>query len=97
MSYTSIRFIEQLSRYIEAFPELDLSKQQSDDHVLDLQRRTVLKKQFKKYKFDAAMPFDFVNTVDFVNVSNINPFYVSIELLHSSTVLEQYFDKCHVH
>ena len=29
------------------------------------------KKQFKKYKFDANMPFDIKNTVEFINVSSI--------------------------
>lgn len=58
-----------------------------------------MKKQYKKYKFDAAMPFEFVNTVDFVNVSLLLTAFITelIELIHTPTVLEQFVDECYVH
>jgi len=44
VNYCSLRFMEQLNRHIEAFPELDNSKIQSEDHIIDLSRRVVTKK-----------------------------------------------------
>jgi len=44
VNYCSLRFMEQLNRHIEAFPEFDNSKMQSEDHIIDLSRRVVTKK-----------------------------------------------------
>ena len=69
MAYNSMRFVDQLNKFIEAFPELDYSKQRSEDHVIDLQRRNVIRIQKKKYKFQANKPFDLLkSSVQFCNV-----------------------------
>jgi hypothetical protein len=74
MQYSSMRFTEQLNRYLEAFPEIDLSKQNTEDHQINVERKTVMRKQFKKYKFDANWPFEIKSHVEFVNVSlTFNP------------------------
>ena len=67
MAYSSMRFTEQLNRHMEAFPELDLSKMQNEDHTIDTQKRTVVKKQQKKYKFDANELIKLSYFVSFVN------------------------------
>jgi hypothetical protein len=36
MAYTSMRFVDQLNKYLEAFPEVDFSRQKSEDHQIDL-------------------------------------------------------------
>jgi hypothetical protein len=69
MAYSSMRFTEQLNRHIDAFPELDHSKMQSEDHTIDIQKRTVVKRQHKKYKFDANELIKIGYQVTFVNVS----------------------------
>jgi hypothetical protein len=69
---------------------MDLSKQRSEDHSVDLQRRTVIRHQKKKYKFQANKPFDLVkNSVQFCNVSF--PHLTQLELIRA-----EYRDSKHI-
>ena len=71
MFYTSNRFVEQLNRYIEAFPEIDFNKHQSDDFTIDTVRKQVVRKQEKRYKFESIMPFEINSCTEFLNVSHV--------------------------
>ena len=73
MEYTSKHFTDQLVKYFQTNQqELDVKNFQSPNYEVDLSRKIVTRKFFKKYKFEALLPFEVRKSISLKNVIKLN-------------------------
>ncbi len=77
--YTSPFFSEQLKRVIGSYPDLDQRALQSNQFEVDFNRKTVIRKFNKKYKFEAQLPFEVKKSI---SLKNVRP-AISFNTLHN--------------
>lgn len=78
--YTSPLLTEQLKRVIGSYPDLDQRSLQSNQFEIDYQRKTVVRKFNKKYKFEAQLPFEVKKSISLKN----NQFLLQIKIKNLS-------------
>ena len=69
--YTSTLFADQLKKVIGTYPDLDQRMLQGRDYEIDFNKKTVVRKFNKKYKFEAQLPFEVKKSISLKNVSYI--------------------------
>mmetsp|Transcript_17795 Transcript_17795/g.17022 ORF Transcript_17795/g.17022 Transcript_17795/m.17022 type:complete len:189 (+) Transcript_17795:88-654(+) len=80
IEYTSKYFSEQLVKIFQTHQELDIKQFQSPHYEVDLSRKVVTRKFFKKYKFEALLPFEVRKSISLKN----NQFLLQIKVTNTS-------------
>ena len=65
--YTSNFFADQLKKVL-SYPDLDQRSLQSPQYEVDFNKRTLIRKFNKKYKFEAQLPFEVKKSISLKNV-----------------------------
>ncbi len=71
--YTSNFFAEQLKKVVGSYTDLDQRMLQSNQYEVDFNRKTVVRKFNKKYKFEAQLPFEVKKSI---SLKNVNQFFL---------------------
>lgn len=68
--YTSNFFADQLKKVL-SYPDLDQRSLQSPQYEVDFNKRTLIRKFNKKYKFEAQLPFEVKKSISLKNVTHL--------------------------
>ena len=69
IEYTSQFYSEQLKKFFGNQTDIDYKQLQSPQYEIDYNRKIVVRKFSKKYKFEALLPFEVRKSISLKNVS----------------------------
>ena len=70
IEYTSQFYTEQLKKFFQNNPDIDYKQLQSPQYDIDFNKKIVMRKFTKKYKFEANLPFEVRKSISLKSVSN---------------------------